>query len=123
MIEAYFADLLRAVAAFPHAVSSNLTLRSSDSNTGLVKGALHLAGGYRLHVAEYVVMEPQLRPLSYRYHLQDAQHTLVCRWDDAPHYPDLPTCPHHCHLADGSVVACEAMDLPAVLRAALRLMD
>ena len=75
-----------------------------------------------MHVAEYVVTEPALHRPSYRYHLQDAENALVRRWDNAPHYPDLPTFPHHCHLPDGTVIASDAMDLPTVLRAALRVM-
>lgn len=33
--------------------------------------------------------------LSYRYHFQDA--TLLLRYDNAPHYPGLPTYPDHRH--------------------------
>jgi len=36
---------------------------------------------------------------SYSYHLQKNQ-KLVRRWDNAPHWPQMKTFPHHLHLTD-----------------------
>lgn len=33
----------------------------------------------------------------YSYHWQTKNGTLICRWDNAPHYPHLATSPHHKH--------------------------
>ena len=38
----------------------------------------------------------------YSFHWQDENGTLRCRWDNAPHHPDLPNAPHHKHNADRS---------------------
>ncbi len=35
---------------------------------------------------------------NYSYHWQDARASLIIRWDNAPHHPDLPTFPHHRHV-------------------------
>jgi hypothetical protein len=56
----------------------------------------------------------------YAYQLFTAQPLL--RWDNAPHYPDVTTAPHHFHDETGRVrpspLAGEPLtDLPAVLRA------
>ena len=33
----------------------------------------------------------------YAYHWQTKSGKLICRWDNAPHYPHLATSPHHKH--------------------------
>jgi len=34
----------------------------------------------------------------YSYHWQTKNGKLICRWDNAPHYPKIETFPHHKHL-------------------------
>ncbi len=51
----------------------------------------------------------------YSYHYPDAEGDLVFRYDNAPHYPDLPGFPEHRHDAD-SVTPAAAPDLSQVLR-------
>lgn len=47
-----------------------------------------------LHIKEFVSAEEYL----YSYHWQDKNNKLICRWDNAPHYKNLKTFPHHKHL-------------------------
>ncbi|BAP56563.1 hypothetical protein THII_2266 [Thioploca ingrica] len=55
--------------------------------------------GYLLELNEAVVVESaQLKYLSYRYHFQDKQNHLIFRYDNAPHFPNLDSFPHHKHL-------------------------
>jgi hypothetical protein len=51
----------------------------------------------------------------YNYHYQRADGTLVLRYDNAPHYPDLPGFPEHKHEGD-DIVSAPAPDLSEVLR-------
>lgn len=48
-------------------------------------------------------LDGQLHLQKYSFHWQDAQAQVIRRWDNAPHYPDLPNAPHHVHASDGSV--------------------
>jgi len=52
---------------------------------------------------------------AYTYHYQRADDTSVFRYDNAPHFPNLPTAPHHKHIGDNEVVAADAPDLQSVL--------
>lgn len=55
--------------------------------------------GYLLEINEAAyVEEEQFDFLSYRYHLQNAQNTLIFRYDNTPHFPQLSSFPHHKHL-------------------------
>jgi hypothetical protein len=40
-----------------------------------------------------------------RYSFQLYSDHPLLRWDNAPHYPDLPNFPHHFHVQDGSAVS------------------
>ena len=53
-----------------------------------------------LSVREYVDESHR----KYAFHWQTATGDLIVRWDNAPHFPNLTTFPHHKHLASGSVV-------------------
>lgn len=68
-----------------------------------------------------VVIDNQISHLDYRYHFQDDQNNLIFRYDSTPHFPDLPSFPHHKHLSD-TVIACEKPDIRAVLQEAFEFL-
>jgi len=75
---------------------------------------VRLASGGLLEINEAVIVESgALVCLGYRYHCQDAQNRLIFRYDNTPHFPDLPSFPHHKHLPDHVI----ATEKPMVLRA------
>ncbi len=92
----YYQALLASLDAFPFVIASELHFR---------------------------LTEPSPRRPKYRYHLQLADGRLIKRWDNVPHYPDLPTFPHHRHEADGRVEASPAMDIPQVLHTVISLLS
>jgi hypothetical protein len=74
---------------------------------------------YLLAVSEaIVVVGDQISHLDYRYHFQDYQNELIFRYDSTPHFPELPSFPHHKHLPD-TVIACEKPDIAEVLQEVL----
>jgi hypothetical protein len=52
--------------------------------------------------------------LSYRYHYQHSDASIIFRYDNTPHYPDISTFPHHKH-TDVSVVGAARPDIEQVL--------
>jgi len=71
---------------------------------------------YLLAVSEALVVEnDQIASIDYRYHFQDEENSLIFRYDSTPHFPDLPSFPHHKHLPD-NVIACEKLHLTTVLQ-------
>ena len=52
------------------------------------------------------------------YHWADADNQLITRWDNTPHFPDLPGFPDHIHDgATGQVTPGQPMSIFAVLNA------
>lgn len=94
----YYLSLQAVIHAAPHVLHSELSFDEIDTSECYVRGTLLLMNDLELHVAEYVITEPSVLRLKYRYHLQAGQDkTLVSRWDNVPHYPQLSNFPHHRH--------------------------
>ena len=71
--------------------------------------------GSLLQVEEALVVQAfTIIKTRYNYHYQCADGTLVFRYDNAPHYPDLPGFPEHKHSGD-QVLSAPAPDLSQVL--------
>ena len=59
---------------------------------------VRMRDGAALDIVERVVeVQGVLDITKYRHHWQDAAGQLVKRWDNAPHYPQLVSFPHHLH--------------------------
>lgn len=67
---------------------------------GFVQGSLYFADGSVLHLREYVNVQNAIERYMYVYQYQDRNGILLFRYDNSPHFPQLPTFPHHKH--DGS---------------------
>lgn len=69
---------------------------------GHLRARLRLADHSILEFAEYVHRLPndEIQVVTYSYHWGNQDGQLIRRWDNTPHFPDLPGFPHHIH--DGS---------------------
>lgn len=116
-IEQYFAAVEAAVARLP-AYTENYTEEILTAQRANLRIRLRFDNGALLEINEaLVVVNGALTTLGYRYHLQRANNELVFRYDNTPHFPDLPSFPHHKHLCD-AVVAAGKPDLLDVLQEA-----
>lgn len=69
-----------------------------------------------LHFRELFVGQENPFKKTYTYHYQRADGTIVFRYDNAPHFPNLPTAPNHKHIEEDEVVASDMPDLQSVLK-------
>ncbi|MBI4316566.1 MAG: hypothetical protein HY679_11575 [Chloroflexi bacterium] len=93
-------------------------LRLTLTTLGAVFEAnLRFHDGSWLHAVEEIeIAERQgIRRINYSFHYQRADGTLIFRYDNSPHYPNLPTFPDHKHEGD-AVREAKALDLADVLR-------
>ena len=72
-----------------------------------------------LEIGEAVIIRNDtLNHLDYRYHYQGAENQLIFRYDSTPHFPKLPSFPHHKHLPD-DVVESERPEIIRVIEEAM----
>lgn len=74
--------------------------------------------GCLLELNESVIYQDGLEHLGYRYHFQGKDNELIFRYDNAPHFPDLPTFPEHKHHQTGVVSSAPPSILNAIEEAA-----
>lgn len=79
-----------------------IRLRFSDNTLLEISEALQSAGG-------------SLVWLSYRYHYQEPDGSVIFRYDSTPHHPEVSTHPEHKHLKK-SVIAASRPDIDKVLK-------
>ncbi len=71
-----------------------------------VRMRLRFSNGCLLEINEAVVVaNEKVETPGYRHHFQDAKQALIFRYDNAPHFPNLPTFPNHKHLPGKTVAA------------------
>ena len=116
-LERYFAEVEAAVAQLPAYTESYIEeiLTAGRANLRI---RLRFENGALLEINEAIIVENgEIKTLGYRYHLQSADSELMFRYDNTPHFPGLPSYPHHKHLSD-AVIAANKPDLLDILQEA-----
>lgn len=106
-------EQLLATRGFVH--SWSITYDKRSSFVRFVRGEIRFVGRSVHHVSEFMHVEHSPQRHTYAYHYQGPHGVLVFRYDNAPHYPELPNAPHHKHITGQSVVPSEAAGLFSVL--------
>ncbi len=75
------------------------------------KARINFTDGSRLTIRDYLFSSGR----KYAYHWQDENNNLKCRWDNAPHWREIDTFPHHRHEQTG-VFSSREVTLEEVLR-------
>jgi hypothetical protein len=91
--------------------------REERLQEGFIRVRAVLSNGDTLEAFEFVVASPNaVQTQTYRIHWQWADGQLKRRWDNAPHYPNISTFPHHVHVGPSDhVESSEDMNLAKAL--------
>jgi hypothetical protein len=81
--------------------------------SGYIRFVLKLIDDSELHIFEHV--DSNLHKTHYSYHWQDKRKTMILRWDNAPHHPEIKTFPYHLH-EEENVKESEEMTFAEMLR-------
>ena len=124
MIEAYFQSILALVGQMTVVQSSDLQLEQRSLAIGFIRGEIYFMDGSFLHVRELVDLGRTPPLIKYVYRYQRAMGELVFRYDNAPHFPNIATFPHHKHIENESkVTETNPPDLAMVLNELENLLD
>ena len=125
MIEDYFARIQALLKETKLAGPPEVLYDRRDRETGYLQGDLVFKDGSRLHFREFVQVKRGVPVQRYMYAFQymRANGMLIFRYDNAEHYPDLPSAPHHKHVGESEVVAAQMPDLEVVLKEIEALLD
>lgn len=102
MIEAYLRgldELLSTSALVQDVVVIRRSIRDSEFEKVLhYRYRVLLTNGDLVEMTERVLeVQGSIEVSKYRHHWQDRMGRLIKRWDNAPHYHEIATFPHHLH--------------------------
>jgi hypothetical protein len=124
LIEDYFRQVEALLSAAHIIHSTSITYDKRSASIGFIRGILYFLDESQLHLREFVNVEHGVERYMYVYHYQRSDGVLVFRYDNTPHFPILPTFPHHKHEhSDTNVIAASPPDLQAVLNEIHSLID
>ncbi len=114
-IDAYFQLINDILTNSPVIKSQDIFAEKRTLTEGYLRANVLFANGSQLHFRELITTEPIVQRISYTYHYQHADGTILFRYDNAPHFPNLPNAPHHKHVGESNVIASEPPDIQSVL--------
>ena len=117
-VKAYLDSIKERLVTDPIVTGFHTVRERSTLVDGYLRARLDLGDGSQLEFSEYVQYSPasEIAVVTYSYHWADASNQLIKRWDNTPHFPDLPSFPDHIHDgATGQVMSGQPMSIFAVL--------
>jgi len=119
-IEAYLEAIKERLVTDPMVTRFDVIRERSTLIDGYLRARLELVDDSQLEFSEYMQRSPvgEIAVITYSYHWADAANQLITRWDNTPHFPDLPGFPDHTHDGvTGEVTPAQPMSIFTVLDA------
>ena len=117
-IDAYLEAMKERFVTDPLVTQFQVIRERSTLMDGYLRARLALTDGSQLEFSEYMqwASDGAIAVITYSYHWADASDELIARWDNTPHFPDLPGFPDHMHDgATGAVTPGQPMSIFTVL--------
>lgn len=90
--------MLDLIARYEHFIKSfHIPLYEQEGEMLRLKAQLTFLNDSKLFIKEYVFENKERK---YAYHWIDTSGNLICRWDNANHWPGISTSPHHKHTGE-----------------------
>jgi hypothetical protein len=115
-IAGYFQYISGILALSRNVKSQDVHAEKRTPTEGFLRGDVIFKDDTRLHFRELVSTDPSVQLVSYTYQYMQADGTTIFRYDDADHFLNLSTAPHHKHVGEKDVIAANAPDLESVLK-------
>jgi len=116
MMHQYLSRLQATIDSRDDVEVEKLDIEQPSAFDGRLAGKLSFFNGSFLEFREEAVaFGRKIRKIAYSYHYQRADGSLVFRYDNAPHYPELPGFPCHKHVGE-QVLPADPADLREVLQ-------
>ncbi len=98
-IAKYLDSIKERLLTDPVVSSFHVIRERSTLADGHLRARLTLTDNSWLEFSEYVQRssDGQINVVTYSYHWANAHGDLIRRWDNTPHFPNLPDFPHHIH--------------------------
>ncbi len=102
MIEKYFDEIEKVLIDDPLVVITNFNRYHTNPKTAYIRGKALFIDSSSANIFQHIQLkEKNIIITNYRYNYMNSESKLIFRYDNAPHYKDLSTFPHHKHIPTG----------------------
>jgi hypothetical protein len=111
----HLATLQALIASTPFVTATSLSYDERPPSAGFITGTIRFVDDSQLDLKQFFIIQPGVQVIKYGYHYRMGDR-LIFRYDNAndPAAKQLPTFPHHKHVATG-LLAAEKPSLEQVL--------
>jgi hypothetical protein len=103
MIQSYFLSVRNCISLLDHIIDElSISEKSYSETKGYIEGKITFIDNSTLEFSEVINAEIKNK-IKYRYHYMNQKNELIFRYDNAKHFPDLKTFPHHKHLPQNTI--------------------
>ncbi|MBW8049433.1 MAG: hypothetical protein FVQ77_03655 [Cytophagales bacterium] len=121
-INQYFKEIELHLLQSPKILDYSILRKNILLKEGKIRIKIYMRNGDIIELFEYAIEKSsKLIPQKYSVHWQDDNGNLKRRWDNAPHYKDLPNFPHHIHYINDRVES--NTSVPNILEILLEIED
>jgi len=116
MLNRYLHRLYDTIISRGYVEIERLDFDELPGRQGIIEGRLKFHDGSLLEFDEVIIFRnDQIVKMRYAYHYQNEAGEVIFRYDNAPHYRNILTYPHHKHVGS-DVEPAQVPDLSDVLR-------
>jgi hypothetical protein len=101
VIDEHLDEIEKIIKGDPLVILSDFQRIYTSQNTAYIKAKVRFIDNSFLSIFHHVHDENGLFGFDYRYHYMDSKNTMIFRYDNAPHHPEVQSSPHHKHTSSG----------------------
>ena len=116
LLTEYFARLVKVIEEYSKTnliIDSDLHIDCRTEKIGIIKGTITFIDNSNLFFTEYLDNRYKIEKLTYSFHYQQKDGTLIFRYDNAQHKPRLGFAAHK-HLPSGEIIQFDIPELKDV---------
>ena len=112
----HVAALEALITSTPFVTATSLSYEERPPSAGFITGTIRFIDDSQLDLKQFIIIQPGIQVIKYGYHYRIGDR-LIFRYDNAsdPAAKQLPTFPHHKHVATG-LAAAEQPSIEQVLQ-------
>ena len=101
MIDEHLDEIEKTIKDDHLVIFSDFQRINTSHNTAYIKAKIRFIDNSFCGIFHYVHDENGLFSFDYRYHYMESENTMIFRYDNAPHHPEVKSSPHHKHTSSG----------------------
>lgn len=116
MIDSYFSNIESILNNCNFIERFDINKQKINDSFGILSGMVFFSNGI-LDFLEVVKISEQNKPIKkkYKYHFRRNNNSIVFRYDNMPHYPNVSSFPHHKHI-NNEIVESQEPELVLIIR-------